>query len=491
MKLSFRQGIARYQTDVLSTPAFLQLSSDGTFINLSVSPDPTIVVFAHRSSNYIFEELKSVQNAWGGFSGTIVTYLYWDINILTGVVTRGTTSVHPIYSNIAPSTPVIDQHWFNTTETVMMVWNSVKWIEKIRVFAGFVSSGSLIRSYSLGSQAGITGDFEGGNIILDVFNKPLRQSDGTFVTTVSSLVIVNGAANSVRFESQLMAGMASEPIPKFSLVQVREGRKIILAKYTDWTSRIAGIVLEDLYTNEVGTIITDGVVRNEQWRFSTSEVNRPIFCGPFGEITTIPPKRGVLQSAGFVYDTDSIFMNITMPIILDDVRVIGVSPSPSPYPGPIPSPSPTPAPSPTSPSPAPSPEPIIQDVFTNLGIVLNGPAQMTRGESIKIYVTVTNDGFRTATDVQRIITIPDLSGQPVVISETPIGTIVSRDTNRTIVSMPIISYLPSSKSYGPFVFTITAPIRSGPLVISGVVLSPEIDSAPNDNITQIAIEVKA
>ncbi len=148
MKLSFRQGIARYQTDVLSTPIFLQKGSGSSFfVNLVVSPDPTIIAFAHKNANYIVEEIKSVPNAWGPIATTQTTYLYWDVDMLTGNITRGMTVAPPIYSGAAPSTPVIDQHWFDTIETVMRIWTGFKWIDKIRVFAGFVTSGSIIHPY--------------------------------------------------------------------------------------------------------------------------------------------------------------------------------------------------------------------------------------------------------------------------------------------------------------------------------------------------------
>ena len=296
MKLSFRQGIARYQTDVLSTPTFLQKSAGaGDFIDLIVAPDPTIIAFAHRSANYIVEEVKTVIHAWGPFSGSQTVYLYWDINLLTGVVSRGTTLHPPIYAGTAPSSPATDQHWFDTTETVMRVWNGAKWTEKIRVFAAYLSSGSIIRPYNLGSQAGIVGDFEGGNLVLDAYNKPLRQSDGSFVTSVTSMVIVNNAAKKVKFEAEVLSGMADEPLPKYSLVQMRPGRRIVLARSPNYMSRIAGVVLEDLYTNEVGFITTEGLVRNENWNFPDNMVNRPIFCGANGEITTVPPTSGVIQ----------------------------------------------------------------------------------------------------------------------------------------------------------------------------------------------------
>lgn len=549
MLLNFRQGIARYQTDVSATPTFLQKSAGaGNFIDLLVSPDPTVVVFAHRTANYIVEETKSVVHAWGPLVGAATVYLYWDINLVTGEVSRGYTTLPPIYSGSSPSSPAVDQHWFDTTETVMRIWNGSKWVEKIRCFAAYLSSGVIIRPYPLGTQAGINEECEGGNLILDAYNKPLRQSDGTFITSVSSLIIVNNSAKKVKFEAEVLSGMAAEPIPKFSLVQMRPGRKIVLARSIDYMSRIAGIVLEDLYTNEPGYIATDGLVRNSAWNFSSTMVNRPIFCGPNGEITTTPPSVGVLQAAGFVFDTDSIYVNVFAPIILDDLTLPPVLPPP-PVGAPIAdfyaatttgvapltvnfSNASTGSPtsfewdimndgtidatttSATYTFAAPGSYPVrlrainafghddeIKDAyinvslpstpstFTNLGISLGAPTQIGQNQNFQVSVIISNDGYLTGTNVSRVITIPDLKGEQIIVSGLPVGSTSSHAAGKTVVTLPPVITLPSGSSY-PSMFTVKAPGRNGELSISAVVNSIEVDSTIGDNTTSISIQVK-
>lgn len=552
MKLSFRQGIARYQTDVLSTPIFLQKSSGaGTFIDLIVSPDPTVLVFAHHDANYIVEEVRTVANAWGPFTTSATPYLYWDINLLTGVVSRGATLLPPIYSGVQPNGPANDQHWFDTAGTAMYVWNGNKWVEKIRVFAGFLSSGAIIHPNGLGSQAGIVGDYEGGNLILDAYNKPIRTSDGSFLTSVSSLLIVNNSAKKVQFETEVMTGMAAEPVPMFSLVQMRPGRRIILARHTDYLSRIAGVVTEDLYTNEVGYVVNDGLIRNEAWAWPADKINRPVFCGPNGEITTVPPTMGVIQVAGFVYDTDAIYVNIFPPIILEDITNYIAPPAPPPPVGApianfvanvVTGPAPltvnfmsTSLGSPTSfewdftndntvdgagPTISYTYETpgtynvrlraingfgtddeiktgfiVVQQApftgsYTNLGIRLGGPSQVLRAQTFQMSITISNDGFLTATNVARVITIADIKGQQATVSGLPPGAVVTRDTNRTIVTLPLLPTLATGLTYGPVMFNITAPGKTGSLSITATVASPEVDATIGDNTTALAVEVK-
>ena len=66
-QLTFRQGIVRYQTDTANNPTILK--KNGAYIDLIVSPDPTVLTFAHFAVDYLFDELLSVSQAWGPFSG--------------------------------------------------------------------------------------------------------------------------------------------------------------------------------------------------------------------------------------------------------------------------------------------------------------------------------------------------------------------------------------------------------------------------------------
>lgn len=333
MKLTFRQGIARHQNDVNGNPTFLQRS--GNYVDLVVSPEPAVLLFAHHAATYIVEELKSVTHAWGPFTGAGTKYLFWDIDLLTGILTRGFTLYAVMVTSSAPVSPAVDQHWFDTVENVMRVWNGKKWQEKIRVFAGYVTSNTLIHPYSVGSQCGLNGAFEGGYILLDSFGAPLRQSDGTLLTTAAWLNVVNLGTVTARVDQAIMGGMADEELPMFSLVSIRPGRRLILSRSTDLNTRIAGIVMEDLYQGDVSIIVSTGVVRNQGWSWPPLSMNRPVFCGPTGQVTLTPPTQGVLQQVGFVYDTDAIHVQIHQPVILDDPANTIVPPPPPPVGSPI------------------------------------------------------------------------------------------------------------------------------------------------------------
>lgn len=548
MKLTFRQGIARHQTDISGNPTFLQRSGAASqFIDLVVSPEPTVLVFAHREGTYLVEELKTVQKAWGPIPNDTV-YLYWDVNLLTGQLTRGMTLLPPLYSVAAPGNPKPDQHWFDSTENVFRVWNGTKWVDKLRIFAGWVTSGSIIHPIKLGSQAGISGDFEGGHIVLDSFGMPLRQSNGCFVTTASWLNVVNFGTVTARLDGAIMNGMAAEELPKFSLVQLRPGRRLVLARSTDYTSRVSGIIAEDLYEGEISRVISTGVVRNPEWNWPAASINKALFCGPTGQVTLVAPKQGVVQQVGFVYDKDSIFLNVHQVIVLDDPEnILPTIPSP-----PIDVPlanftcdvtegiapltvqfqntsvganalewdfsndgyvdSTSVAPSYTFSTPGlytvrlraindhgfddeikanlinvamPSTGPSQ----VNLGIQFGAPATVNKGALFSFQIITTNDGKAEATHVKREVVLRSSNGSEVVIKNPAAGVVVTKSGALTKVTLPETTI--ASGGYTIFNLQAQADATASAIQLDGIVSSLETDPTQGDNTASLTIGVRA
>lgn len=534
MKVTFRQGIARYQTDIYATPIFLQKSTqNGQFIDLVVSPDPTVIIFAHKNATYVYEEVKTVRNAWGPFNTGVTQYLYWDIDLLTAALTRGITTLPPIFAGIAPPAPAIDQHWFDTINTVMKVWNGNKWIEKIRVFAATYSSSAVIKPYPLGTQAGLNNEVEAGSIVLDSFFKPLRQSDGSFVTSTSNMSVVSLGTRRVRFEADLASLLANEYIPKFSLVQVRQGRRAVLARSTDIASRVMGIAIEDMYEGETSVVVTGGLVRNEMWNWPSESINRPVFCGPTGQVTLVPPTSGVLQQAGYVYDRDAIYMQIFPSITLDDPYDTGGTTPIPPDPGaPVADFSVSPLvltgeapfvvsfldtslgsptgwewdftndgnvdstvqnPSYTYASPGTYSvrlkaingsgtdeevktnyitvtAPPPSGTTTNLEINIGGPMTVTRNQLFTVSMVIRNNGYQTATNIARHIEIPNVNGHQVPVTGLPPGSTVTY-VNTGSAKRTIVEFP-----------TILSMISGGQVAVSFTVQAP-----PSNSGSSIAI----
>ena len=321
MHIDFTQGIVKCQKELNGNISkFLQVNSNNSgFINLVVITDPTIVVFAHRNKNYLIEETQSIDEAWGPFPALGQTqYLYWDINFATGNLSRGYTLLNPVISTVAPNAPLSDQHWFDTTHRVMNVWNGNKWVEKIRVFAGTYDQSAVLASKLPGSQVGLDhlSIFAGG-ILLGSNGVPLRDVDGTFLTTETEMTASRTASTNVRFDAVLNYAQAIESIPKFYLVSIVNKKQVALASFLKTTQQVNGIVREHLYSGEVGQIVMSGPVKNDAWSWTQSDIGRPLFCGPSGQVTLTPPQTGVLQQIGTVTDTDEIMFWPMVPILLN------------------------------------------------------------------------------------------------------------------------------------------------------------------------------
>lgn len=319
MKLNFRQGIVRYQTDIANNPVFLQKHSmSGDFIDLMVQPDPTVLNFAHGDANYLIEESKTVIKAWGPVTPLGETqYLYWDLSLLDGTLSRGYTLLPILITASQPISPAIDQHWFDLNSNQMKVWNGVKWVIKVRLFAAVYDSSAILNPYSVGSQVGLTNiECDSGNIVYGKNNKPLRQVDGSLFTTSDQAVVGRNSSSSVSFDAQVIHAQATEYMPRFSLVSFSAPDKIALASHTNVNRQVNGIILEDLHLDEIGRIVTHGRITNEFWTWTSSDISKPLFCGPSGEVTLNPPPMGISQQIGIVQDYDTIYLNLMTPIIL-------------------------------------------------------------------------------------------------------------------------------------------------------------------------------
>lgn len=325
MRVSFRQGIVRHQTDMVGTPQFLQFDATRNFISLMVVETPTTINFSHREANYLVDEPITITQAWGNLP-TVECWLYWDINVVSAGLTRGVTSIRPYYGMEFAGTPVEDQHWYDTVENIMQVFQSGKWVEKIRVFAGTIKNG-LLNPFSVGSQSGDETENNAGFILLDPFNNPLKYKNpaeqnhwyARFVTSETWLTVVNQTNLTSKLGIDNLSVMAAEPIPKFHLVKIGPDRRVSLARHSDHTTRVNGLILEDLYKSDVSELFCHGLIANNDWMWAPEQINKPLFCGLHGELMTSAPEQGVYQQIGFVYDTNAIFVDLQPVIILDEI----------------------------------------------------------------------------------------------------------------------------------------------------------------------------
>lgn len=331
MRITFRQGIVRHQTDISGSPAFLQ--KVGQYVNLIVSPDPTIVTFAHGQKNYLYTEATSVSQAWGPFDTGTNYWLYWDINLVNGERTFGSTVYEPLVSANQPSLSCVDSFgipcviagrmWYNTVRNIMYEYNGASWVEVVRVFACKLELGTTIRSMSIrtpefiGTQVGLTTPAYAGAIAFDTAGKPIRTGDRKFFTTEDMFLTGVPTGASLKVNNIVLIGQAQEPISAFHVVEFVDYNKIIHASPFNSLNKIYGIIEEDAHTNDVINFVTEGLIFNEQWDWDAEGgfVNDKVYITNTGEITLIQSTPNQ-ASVGMIIDRQTILFKPTQPQVL-------------------------------------------------------------------------------------------------------------------------------------------------------------------------------
>lgn len=322
MRVSFRQGIVSYQTDVAQSMQFLVRTSAG--VTLYVSPTPTTINFAHGNANYLFTESRTVENAWLGNFANKDTWLYWDLNTKTGVRTFGSTAIAPIVGSVQPKQPAVGQHWFNTTNTTMYEWVGI-WNPVIRVFAAKLKAGTTFESMADiplrinfgGSQVSNRQVVDAGAIMYDAAGHPLKAGNGAFYTTTDAFITGVPTNASVKIESVLADGIADEAIPAYSVVYFSDFSKLKLANAYSSASKVVGIVSVDAYRGMDVQVTTNGIVTNPAWAWTA--VNKLVYVNATGKIVDTPDVANQ-SPIGIVIDPTTISMTIPASMLVGNLK---------------------------------------------------------------------------------------------------------------------------------------------------------------------------
>jgi hypothetical protein len=296
-----------------------------------------LITFAHGTADYLFEEQLTTSNAWGPFNNNITYWLYWDLNLLTGIRTFGSTSLLPITSDTMPSDPEVDQHWFNLkdirtshyddhldvtiTKTLhancMYVWDGELWIEKIRLFAGTYYNGGVSANL-LSSQVGLYTSCDAGFITYDEYNNPAQSitSDDTyrFLTSTSQFDQTHVVSTTVSFQSTFEYSVAAEDLPKHSIVAYSLDNTLVLATYNDPLCAGVGVVEYDVNSGSETVCVTNVYVTDPSWNF-TVDPSTPIYLGLDGAFQLDPPTSGIIQQVGYVISSDTVYIDTTWPVV--------------------------------------------------------------------------------------------------------------------------------------------------------------------------------
>lgn len=292
MNITFKQGIIKYPASN-NLQNFLQASPNG--VNLNTNNESILITFTHGSSNYTFEEFDNITDAWlHDFVINSEYWLYWDIDIISGVRSFGFTEIMPTISATKPSSPITDQHWFDLGSNKMYVFETAYWRPVVRVFAAyydsieFFSMGHGIPNFDFaGSQVGINNINDVSGKILYFDNKPVLNKYKELFTSESIFNINGSNIDSLRLESSYTIVKANETLPKFHIVKYVSENTVELANYSD-TNKIIGIITEDTIINDLTNIILDGVITNISWNW-TETIGTHLWINTNGELVSNDP----------------------------------------------------------------------------------------------------------------------------------------------------------------------------------------------------------
>ena len=315
MKLNFRQGI------VTAPATFLTYNPVGPTIEINTAPQDGLIIatVTNGTKDYLINETNNVvawgpliwNPSWGTEPATTTYYLYWDINIATGAITRNFTYLPVDFTLTRPLLPSRDQHWYDVLTNKMYVWDGIQWISVIRVFAGYFDT--TPHEYTRGSQVGIdnlVNTVDAGYILYGMDLRGIK-SQGDFLTSTTPILTNHGTFTSpLRLEFATPTSVAASPLAAFSCVASSKNGTIDIASISIGGLRPFAIIDKDVLAGEAVDPIIHGMVYNQNWNWSSTG-SQELYCGIDGSIVQGPiPGNTNNIRVGIALSPTSAFINI-------------------------------------------------------------------------------------------------------------------------------------------------------------------------------------
>lgn len=335
MKNNFKHGII----SAPSTPSFLEFNSGN--VNLILTVGDLLFTITHGSENYLYIESQSIPNAWvGPFSSTGKSWLYWDINLESGVRSFGHTNVNPFgVGATLPEYPEMNEHFFYTKENKLKLWNGGRWETVLRVFSGEVINNSSVVAYETGTQISDNSEIYAGYILYGIDGIPLKIFDnfnrGAFIHTEYKLNTYNSDYNQYEPRTREHNYIADTSIPFGYCIRTTTSSNYSLASYKQVEHQCIGVSITDVHEGESGKYVTEGILISDFWNF-TEPPNTPVWVGISGELRATPPPDTSMQRIGYIISSNSIIIDIQDLILIDVAFKDCILPSNTPTPTPTP-----------------------------------------------------------------------------------------------------------------------------------------------------------
>src|SRR5699024_4684447 len=218
MLINFRQGI-------IDGTDFVQTYSSGLGIHAS-GAEPLIVTFAKGEQNIEVVVKSDVEGAFGLKSPfPSESWLFIELTKL-GEIKFGYTEVEPIFGMAPPTNIKHNQFFYNVSDMQMRQYNGdfKRFTDRDVVFlAKLTSDGALDYESENRSQIEVyanTPKFQTGRLLYDNERKAIRDYDGNFLLT-NSTVYTGGSLNSgINLEKGTIVATATENISSNTIVKL-------------------------------------------------------------------------------------------------------------------------------------------------------------------------------------------------------------------------------------------------------------------------------
>lgn len=317
MKIGFRHGIVRHQV-AGGVADFLKWN--GNDVSIHTINDPLFINISHKDQDYLHHELNNQPNAWiGPFDSSTIYWLWLDLDPLTGVRTFFHTTSGFVVDVVPPVDPVLGDHWYDLTTTVMKQFNGLRWIEKIRIVIGTIQLGNQIRSYYgndqyTGTQVGINTPVNSGSILLDNNDRPIFRHNQTFLTTETLTSTTIATTSQVKLSSIGFYGIAAQPISSHTAVELRDDGRLYPTNKFGLQNLLCGLIEQDVTTGEVVRVSREGTFSKDGWNWSAPSVGIYVddSSGELTESNTIGSPK-----IGYAIDATTIHINLSSGVSVD------------------------------------------------------------------------------------------------------------------------------------------------------------------------------
>ena len=322
MLLPIRQGILRpLHIKDLNQNSHLSIVNNTVSV-IATKENNIILTFSFYNKNFLFKEDKNVI-AWENLPSNTPSWLYWDLDINSGERTFGYTLVEPTFGEEEPINPPLDQHFFNTKNNTMQVWDGSTWIVKLRVFAATYDGTDLSIPDNFmpnESQVGLDEESNAGYLLFDSNNKTIRLSNN-YLNSETILFSQNNYHNGIKLSAKKQDAILLEDLDVYQCITRKNNLKGI-GKTTsnDPNNPCLGILAEASKSGAVRQYIINGYV-HDPLRFNWNDPpNTYLFVGPSGELTTLPPNRVSQQRVGYIVDRHTIYIDLKEKILIDPYK---------------------------------------------------------------------------------------------------------------------------------------------------------------------------